>query len=155
MTQQLSGNIIGNSVAFLLVLDLRAGGTMSRILVIDDDDLVRDTIQRFLESDRKYEVTTAANGKTGLKAALRSSPELILLDIVMPGMNGFEVLKALKEQEKTCTIPVIMLTGVGAQDFISEAMQEYAEEYIMKPCDKDTLESKIARVLSRHGKLTG
>ena len=74
---------------------------MTSILIIDDEKELALIVKRMLERIGNYTVDTATNGKAGVKAAYRKKPDLILLDIMMPKMNGFEVLKKLKENEKT------------------------------------------------------
>jgi DNA-binding response OmpR family regulator len=87
-------------------------------------------------------------GKKGLKAAVKEKPVLILLDIMMPGMDGFEVLKRLKKSEKTMRIPVIMLTARNEDESKIEAAGLYCENYIVKPVEIRVLNSKIHKILS-------
>lgn len=120
---------------------------MKKILVIDDEEVIRTTIASVLASDGRYSVITAADGKEGLKAA-QGRPDLILLDIEMPKMTGLEVLKNLKARKKTREIPVIMLTGVDTQEAISRAMEDQADQYLQKPFKPSTILEAIDRALS-------
>ena len=119
---------------------------MSKVLVVDDDALIRFTVKKLLEA-RGHEVIVAAGGKEGIKAAAKHRPDLIILDICMPDMDGLAVLKTLKEQKATSGIPVIMLTGVDTRESIKEAMYWYTERYIVKPFEEAELHAAIERVL--------
>jgi CheY-like chemotaxis protein len=123
---------------------------MTRILIIDDEQDLALIVKRMLERSGNYTVYTATNGKGGVKAARRKKPDLILLDIMMPKMNGFEVLKKLKENEKTISIPVVMLTAMGDEEFIEEAVSSECESYLVKPVEMEVLQSTIESVLSFH-----
>lgn len=117
-----------------------------RILVVDDEpDLVM--ILRTALQTEGYEVVTASNGPDGLEEASNSEPDLMVLDVMMPGMSGFEVLKKLKEEPKTSQIPVIMLTGVSEREKIQEALSSGIDYYLIKPFEFDELIEKIARAL--------
>jgi CheY-like chemotaxis protein len=120
---------------------------VKKILVIDDEEVIRTTIASVLASDGRYTVMTAADGKEGLKAA-QGRPDLILLDIEMPKMTGLEVLKHLKAKKKTREIPVIMLTGVDTQEAISRAMENQADQYLQKPFKPSTILAAIDRALA-------
>jgi len=120
------------------------------ILVVDDDELVCLTVRKWLEH-AGYEVITASDGESGLKAARRYEPDLILLDITMPRLNGLEVLHRLGARERTKYIPVIMVTAVDTQEAHDEAMYEYADSYLVKPVMRNVLEEQVAQTLRRHG----
>lgn len=120
-----------------------------KILIIDDEEDLSFFVKANLELAGAYEVIVAANGKTGIKAAIQHKPDLILLDIMMPKMNGFEVLERLKSEHETLSIPVIMLTAKGDDESKLKASRRYNEDYIVKPVQIDTLKSKIEDVLGR------
>ncbi|HLR86204.1 MAG TPA: response regulator, partial [Nocardioidaceae bacterium] len=84
------------------------------ILVIEDDESVRDVVRRYLERDG-HEVLLAGDGKDGLRAAQDHSPELVVLDIMLPGLDGFSVCKALRGQSQAY-IPIIMLSALDELD---------------------------------------
>ena len=88
---------------------------MGSVLVIDDDQAVRKVVERILEL-QGFEVLTAGDGRAGLTAARRQRPDVIILDIVMPNMDGFEVFGHLQRSAHTASIPVLMLTGDGRFD---------------------------------------
>ncbi len=125
---------------------------MQRILVIDDEEFVRAMFRICLERTGKYEVLTAADGKQGLKMARKEQPDLILLDVTMPRMNGLEVLKRLGAREQTRFIPVIMVTGDDRDETMSKAMYQYADRYLVKPIERDVLLESVAKTLERKGR---
>lgn len=121
-----------------------------RILIIDDEKEFCQLVRTHLELDGDLEVFTAANGKDGVEAARQVKPDLVLLDIMMPGgMDGFEVLKTLKKDEKTVAIPVVMLTVMQDDASKIEATQLYDEDYITKPVKLKELKAKVEKILSR------
>ncbi len=122
---------------------------MKKILMIDDEGDMCLLVKQNLEMSGDYKVTIAHDGKNGISAARREKPDLILLDIIMPGMGGFDVLRKLKEMNDTCSIPVIMLTAIGTEEAKEKAMSLYNEEYIVKPVQTDVLKGKIEEVLKR------
>lgn len=120
----------------------------SRILVIDDEEDFCFFVKRNLER-LGYKVITATEGREGLKIAQRKRPDLILLDIMMPGIDGFKVLETLKEGKRTISIPVVMLTGKDDDDSKIKAASLYNEDYIVKPVEIEELRSRIEKVLAR------
>lgn len=104
----------------------------SRILLVDDDPMIIRMYQRKLEHDG-FDLTIAFNGEEGLEAVKKSKPELILLDIMMPKLNGIETLKALKSNAKTKNIPVIILTNLGDRpEDVEKAKALGAADYLVK-----------------------
>ena len=101
------------------------------ILIIEDDYYVRELYERVL-MNAGFDVFSAADGQEGYQLALQN-PDLILLDIMLPGRNGLTVLRQLKDSDQTKEIPVIILTNLGQQSTIKEAMESGAEEYLLKP----------------------
>jgi len=123
-----------------------------RILIIDDEKSICDMVKKGLELMGDFEVSIDTRGKGGIRAAKWLRPDLILLDICMPGMDGLEVLKRLKENNKdTITIPVIMLTAVSDGSTKEECARLYDEMYIEKPVEIIVLKTKIDEVLKRRG----
>ena len=94
-----------------------------------------------------YQVYMAAGGREGIKAAKKVKPDLILLDIMMPDMDGQEVLKTLKQSNVTMSIPVIMLSALGDEDSKVQAAQSYSEGYLVKPVEPAVLKAKIEEIL--------
>ncbi|MFH1046125.1 MAG: response regulator [Candidatus Omnitrophota bacterium] len=119
---------------------------MLKILVIDDELNIVKVIASRLRANA-YEVVTAANGQEGLEKAQGEKPDLIILDVLMPGMNGFEVLQKLKIGQETSAIPVIMLTCEGQTGNIFQAKDSRAIDYIIKPFDPEELLRLIRRYI--------
>lgn len=117
-----------------------------KILAIDDESDVLLVIEVSLKS-AGYQVMTAGNGAEGLAIAKREKPDVILLDIMMPGMDGFEVLEKLHEDENTVNIPIIMLTALSDKTKIMEALNKGIDFYITKPFDHHDLISKVHTVI--------
>jgi two-component system response regulator MprA len=113
-----------------------------KILAVDDENDVLLIIKTALASEG-YEITTASNGYDGLALAEDLQPDLILLDLRMPEMDGMEVLQRLRESEKTQKIPVIVLTGISDKTKIREALDKGITYYIVKPFECQDLISKV------------
>ncbi len=109
-----------------------------KVLVIDDEEEFLLEVRVLLEGNG-YRVVTAGTGKAGLEMAGDEKPSLILLDIVMPGPDGYVVLSRLASDEKTRRIPVVMLTAKGESDSILLAQQMRAKDYLIKPFSADDL----------------
>jgi len=116
-----------------------------KILVVDDEKRMVRFIQLNLEQDG-FQVITAFNGSEALEQVRTQLPELILLDIMMPDINGFEVLKKIREVN---TVPVIMLTAKGEEDDRIQGLELGADDYITKPFSPRELVSRIRAVLRR------
>jgi len=112
------------------------------VLVIDDDPTVRDLLQRFLAREG-FRTLVAASGEEGLRLARELSPDLITLDVMMPGLDGWSVLTALKAEPKLADIPVIMLT---IEDAKNQGYALGASEYLTKPVDR----SRLSNVLKKY-----
>lgn len=119
-----------------------------KILIIDDEEDFCFFVKKNLEAISNYEIITANKGKKGIQIARKKKPDLILLDIMMPGIDGFEVLKRLKANEETQNIPVIMLTAKDEDESKIKASGLYCEDYLVKPVEKLVLRAKIHKVLS-------
>lgn len=110
----------------------------TRILVIEDDISVLDNIIDFLEAEG-YSVIAAKDGTTGVNCARESVPDLIITDVMMPGMNGYEVLETLQAEEDTSLIPFIFLTAKVTREDMRKGMTMGASDYITKPFTADEL----------------
>jgi len=118
-----------------------------KILIIDDEEDFCYFAKKNLEAISNYEIITENKGKKGIQIARKEKPDLILLDIMMPGIDGFEVLKRLKGNEKTQNIPVIMLTAKDEDESKIKAAGLYCEDYLVKPVENVVLRAKIHKVL--------
>lgn len=123
-----------------------------RILIVDDEEDFCFFVKENLQQIGSYQVLIATDGVQGLKIAREAHPDLILLDILMPRMNGLEVLKRLKANPATMEIPVLMLTAKNDVESKQQAAQLYDEDYLVKPIQADFLKMKIDRVLARIGR---
>ena len=117
-----------------------------KILVIDDEPNIVQTLQDRLEMN-DYEVITAGNGKEGLKKALQEKPDVLLLDVIMPVMDGHEMLEVLRKQPEGNFSSVIMLTARSQTQDIARANACGIDDYIVKPFDLSELLEKIEVVV--------
>lgn len=121
---------------------------MAKILVVEDDEMLADLMQQTLElSD--HTAMVARNGVEALAAASDDSPEIILMDIGMPLMDGFEATRRLKADARTNSIPIIALTAHASANDRKEALAAGADEYEPKPVDFDRLLTKVDALLHR------
>jgi DNA-binding response OmpR family regulator len=116
---------------------------MTKVLVVEDSQDISILLAHTLE-DLGYSVIEARDGATGLRMARVDRPGIILLDIMMPAMDGIQVLEQLKSNAVTRSIPVIMVSAKGQDDDITKALQAGACSYVTKPWNLDELESKVA-----------
>jgi len=111
---------------------------MGRILVVDDEINVIRVLQKFLTS-KNYDVCTAADGRTAIEKVRTLKPQIVLLDILMPGINGMDTLKEIKKMEPDTA--VIMVTAVSDEELAKSSLQLGAFDYITKPINLDYLET--------------
>lgn len=102
-----------------------------KVLVVDDEDAVREIYKKEFTL-AKFNVVVAADGEEGLLKAAEETPDLILLDIMLPKMSGIDVLKSLKQNPPTKTIPVLLLTNLGEETIIKEGFELGADGYLLK-----------------------
>lgn len=112
-------------------------GELPRLLVVEDDDELRDMFGEIFS--QSYRVTLAPNGTEGLRLAREEQPDLIVSDVLMPGMSGTEMCAALKADFETCHIPVILLTALSSPEQRISGFESGADDYISKPFDMDVL----------------
>lgn len=124
-----------------------------RILVIEDDPSIRELLAMILQSRGFAAVLTAARGQTGLEEAVRRRPDLILLDLMLPDMDGLEVCRRLKNGLETAGIPIIMLTARGEESDIVAGLELGAVDYIVKPFNNQTLIARVRAQLRRSEEL--
>jgi len=120
-----------------------------KILVVDDDENIVKTVKIRLEETGGYQVITASDGQEGLEAAKAHNPDLILLNVMMPHLNGIMATLRLKGTEQTKSIPVIIMTGIKERDEMILAKHVGAADYITKPFESADLLKKIERLLSK------
>ncbi len=124
-----------------------------KVLIVDDEPDAVDFSKEIVEGEG-YTVVTASDGGKGLAAMRRENPDLVILDVQMPDMDGFEVFQEMKKDESLKTIPVVMLTGIREKvgiGFSADEMKDYMGErptdYIEKPIDPAKLREAINKVL--------
>ncbi|MCL4798391.1 MAG: response regulator [Burkholderiales bacterium] len=120
---------------------------MARILIIEDEAEIRANLRRFLRLEG-HEAIEAADGRQGLAAARAERPDLILCDVRMPELDGFEVLAALRADPATAAIPFVFLTASAERDHRKLGLDLGAHDYVTKPFDLDALRALVARRLA-------
>ena len=121
---------------------------MSRILVVDDSETVLNFLRTILETEQ-YEVATATNGNDGLAQVHQSLPDLVVTDSIMPGLDGFGLLHALRSDPATEAVPVIMLTSGAPDDPDHIAREPRPDAFVRKSADLTPLLAEIRGVLER------
>ena len=121
------------------------------ILVAEDQQHIRALVEYKLKNSG-FQVVTVEDGKAALMKAEEIIPDLILLDVMMPLMTGFEVLSALKKNAKTKNIPVLMVTAQSKEDEVLKGLELGADDYITKPFSPNELAARIKTTLLRRGK---
>jgi diguanylate cyclase (GGDEF)-like protein len=119
-----------------------------RILLIDDDPLIRRIVTKTLSADG-YQVQEAGSGAEGLAFAQNHPPDLILLDLMMPGMDGFQVCAQLRQNSMTANVPILMLTALDQTEAKVRGLKIGADDYVTKPFNLDELQTRIAIHLRR------
>ncbi len=117
-----------------------------RILIIEDDPAVLRAISYMLEKEG-YEVLTAMNGLEGLTKAKGENPDLLVLDVMLPGIDGFEVCHRLRAESQTAQLPILMLSAKGQAADKSMGLQVGANEYLTKPVERLVLLGKVGDLL--------
>ena len=125
---------------------------MPKILIIEDEEAVRENILDLLEAEN-FETIAAANGRIGVHLAISEVPDLILCDMMMPELDGYGVLTALRQDPSTATIPFIFLTAKSAKSDFRQGMNMGADDYITKPFTRAELLSAIINRLEKHATL--
>lgn len=126
---------------------------MPTILVVEDQEEIASLL-RFKLKHSGYEVALAENGKVALEMSRANPPDLIILDVMMPVMDGVETLKNLKSDDHLKSIPVIMLTAQSAETAVVNGLELGAEDYITKPFRSEEFVARVNAVLSRRKKTT-
>lgn len=120
---------------------------MAKVLVVDDEPNIVLSLE-FLMEQAGFEVVTAEDGEQALEQVTSASPDLLLLDISLPGMSGFDVLERLRGQEATAQLPIIMLTAHGRDVEREKGMALGADDYITKPFSTQSLVEKVKALLT-------
>ncbi len=118
----------------------------ANVIVVDDTDVSAEVLRRLLLQDG-YAVEVAHDGESGLEAVRRSTPDLVLLDVMMPGINGFEVCRRLKSDPATRLTPVVLVTTLDGRDDRIEGMDAGADDFLTKPVDGMELRARVRALL--------
>ena len=127
---------------------------MKKVVIIDDDRINQEILLKAF-TQKGYEVVSILDSQRGIKEVIKLKPDLILLDLLMPGLNGFEVLEIMKRKSIIPKIPVIILTALREEVNIKRALNLGAQDYWLKTdYNPSELVEKINKILDRKGKLT-
>jgi DNA-binding response OmpR family regulator len=122
---------------------------MAKILIAEDERDIRDLIT-FTLRFAGHDVVTAVNGEEAYNLALESSPDLILMDVRMPRMTGYEACRALRDNDQTKNIPVVFLSAKGQEAEVQTGIEAGAVEYILKPFSPDQLTERVQAILKKY-----
>lgn len=117
-----------------------------KILIVEDEPDIMELVEVTLASDQ-YHLLQAMDGEKGLEMGMTLAPDLILLDIMLPKLDGYEICRRLKANEKTAHIPVLMLTAFGQKKEIEEGYKVKADDYVVKPFEPLKLRQRVKRFL--------
>jgi DNA-binding response OmpR family regulator len=120
----------------------------AHILIIEDDDLVSRTIERSLSSN-DFQISLADNGLEGIKTARKTSPDLVILDVIMPEMDGYEVCRRMREDSQLSDIPILFLTAKIKDEDKVNGFLAGADDYLTKPFNIDELALRVKAILRR------
>ncbi len=123
--------------------------TKPNILIIEDEEDIRELVKYNLQREN-FAVLEAETGEAGLKMVERTIPDLILLDLMLPGMDGLEICRILKREERTRHIPIVMMTARGEESDIVAGLELGAEDYVVKPFSPKVLCARAKAVLRRN-----
>lgn len=121
-----------------------------KILIADDSATMRELLAARLEADG-YEVVQAADGEQALSLVRSGRPDLLILDNTMPKLDGFGVVRALREDPATSAVPIVMLTGHASEDDRADSIRLGVDEYIPKPFSPREVSARVRRTLQRAG----
>lgn len=124
----------------------------ARVLIVDDNEQNVELLQAYMEEIEGTEISTATDGVQALHTVAETRPDLILLDVMMPNMSGFEVCKQLKEDPTTRDIPIIMVTALNETSDYERGMESGADDFLTRPFDRVEFMARV-RSLLRIGKM--
>ena len=124
----------------------------AKVLIVDDNEQNVELLQAYMEEIEGTEISTVPDGVQALHAVAEAKPDLILLDVMMPNMSGFEVCKQLKEDPTTRDIPIIMVTALNETSDYERGMESGADDFLTRPFDRVEFMARV-RSLLRIGKM--
>jgi CheY-like chemotaxis protein len=120
-----------------------------KILLVDDSKVASMTEEMILKKTGRFEFSVASDGEEAVQQALAECPDLILMDVVMPKMNGFDACRELRRHEATESVPIIMVTTRGEAESIEAGYQAGCNDYVSKPIDGVELLEKIEKLIGK------
>ena len=124
---------------------LTAQADQTKVLIIDDDDAMTDMLKLILEPN-EFEVFISHSGPEGIKAAHKFNPDVIILDLIMPDMDGWEVCKAIRSFSE---VPILVISAINKPGMVSKALDEGADDYLLKPMPSNVLLAHLKRLAWR------
>lgn len=134
-----------------LVIDVQKSKNLPQLLIVDDNAEIRHYLQNILQEN--YHITLAANGQEGIEKAIQNIPDIIISDIMMPTMDGFEMVQLLKENELTAHVPILFVTAKTDDDSKLKGLAQGADQYITKPFNNKIVKASLQNILSTRKKL--
>lgn len=134
-------------------MDTRIENT--KVLIVDDDYSSRKSLAHLIRKKWPFKILQAEDGSEAIQLILKEAPNLIILDIIMPFMNGIEVLKIVRNNPKTAGIPVIACTAVDEKQAVAVIREYGIDDYVIKPIDQKTLIEKITHAIEASPKEPG
>lgn len=122
--------------------------TQKKVLIVDDEEDIRELVELYLGRDG-YDILACETGEQALEIALAESIDLMVLDLMLPGINGLDVCKKLKANRKTESIPIVMLTAKGEDADVVTGLELGADDYVTKPFSGKVLAARVRRILKR------
>ena len=134
-----------------LYIECLSEALMAKIVIAEDERDIRDLVA-FTLRFAGHEVSAASNGEEAVELAKKENPDLILLDVRMPRMTGYDACRAIKQQPALVDTPVVFLSAKGQETEIKTGMDAGAEEYLLKPFAPDELTMRVSEILAKFGK---
>ena len=119
---------------------------MAKILIVEDETAIAENLHALLTA-RGYEVAWIPDGADALSIAKKQKPDIVLLDVMLPRVSGFDICRLLKSDPDTAKIKIIMITGLGRMGDVEKAFGQGADDYIIKPFDSERLFRKVEKAL--------
>ena len=120
-----------------------------KIAIVEDDETVREVLKMTLAAAGVKRVCASARGDDGFRMVVREKPDVLLLDLMLPGLDGLSVCRRLREREETKSLGIIMLTARGEPEDVVEGLEAGADDYVVKPFSRSILVARIAALLRR------
>jgi|SRR3989344_3565602 len=121
-----------------------------RILIIEDEQLIGELFRDYLSPEKTWNVELVGTGEEGLKKMRATKPDILLLDIILPGISGYEVLQQMKAERELAEIPVLILSNLGQKEEIAKGLSLGAEDFLVKAnIEIDEIQNKIKKILGK------